>query len=271
MTTSLRDAWADLVLGSTCVGCGTPGRLLCPGCRAALPRTAQPAWPSPSPAGLATPFAGGPYDGTLKALVIGLKERRLLALRRPLGHVLAVAVTAALDGPGEGPRDPAGGGARAEAGPVVLVPVPSRPGSVRRRALDSTYAVTAAAAGELRAAGREVTAVRLLRTRAGLQDQAGLSARERAVNLAGSLCCPAPALLRLARRVPRARFVVCDDVITTGATAREAQRALEAVGIEVLAVAAVAATRRRGARRADAPGEIGPESPGSLGRPGAGD
>jgi orotate phosphoribosyltransferase len=33
--------------------------------------------------------------------------------------------------------------------------------------------------------------------------------------------------------------------VTTGATLREAQRALEAVGLDVVAVAAVAATRRR--------------------------
>jgi orotate phosphoribosyltransferase len=39
-------------------------------------------------------------------------------------------------------------------------------------------------------------------------------------------------------------------VLTTGATAREAQRALAAVGLEPVAVAVVAATRRRAATTA---------------------
>ncbi|SFB75239.1 Predicted amidophosphoribosyltransferases [Nocardioides terrae] len=231
MPTTLRDAWADLVLGATCVGCGVAGRLLCRSCEAELPRGARLAWPSPPPAGLVAPFAAGPYDGTLKELVVGLKERRLLALRRPLGRLLAGSVATAL---------------ASVDGPVALVPVPSRPSSVRQRALDSTYDVTVAAARTLRACGHDVTAVRLLRTRPGLRDQAGLSATGRAANLAGSMTCPATALARLGRRLPRARVVVCDDVVTTGATAREAQRALESVGLEVVAIAAVAATQRRG-------------------------
>ncbi|MFI2707546.1 ComF family protein, partial [Nocardioides sp. CER28] len=150
--------------------------------------------------------------------------------RGPLGRLLATAAQAALSD---------------VRGPVALVPVPSRPSSVRQRALDSTYDVTVAAARHLRAAGRDVTAVRLLRTRVGLRDQAGLTANDRAVNLAGSMTCPTGGLVRMARRLPRVRIVVCDDVITTGATAREAQRALQSVGLEVVGVAAVAATRRR--------------------------
>ena len=76
-------------------------------------------------------------------------------------------------------------------------------------------------------------------------DQAGLGAAQRAANLAGSMFCPDERLRRLASRRARTRIVLCDDVVTTGATLREAQRALEAVGLTVSAVAAVAATRRR--------------------------
>ena len=79
----------------------------------------------------------------------------------------------------------------------------------------------------------------------GAADQAGLDARGRAANVHGSMHCPSAALARLARRAGCAHLVVCDDVLTTGATAREAQRALEAVGLAPLAIAAVAATRRR--------------------------
>jgi predicted amidophosphoribosyltransferase len=76
-------------------------------------------------------------------------------------------------------------------------------------------------------------------------DQAGLGAEERAANLAGSMCCRTAVLRRLAARHGRASIVVCDDVLTTGSTAREAQRALEAVGLHVAGVATIAATRRR--------------------------
>ena len=49
----------------------------------------------------------------------------------------------------------------------------------------------------------------------------------------------------LARGAGRVSILVCDDVLTTGATAREAQRALEDAGLRVRAVVTVAATRKR--------------------------
>ncbi|GAB2444647.1 ComF family protein [Nocardioides hungaricus] len=227
MIRDLVDGALDLLLGGCCLACGRPGRSLCADCADALPDTGRPAWPTPVPPGLAPPWAAGEYADALRALVVAHKEHRVLSLGRPLARLLAAAVAAGL--------------AAAEVdGPLVLVPVPSRPATVRARGHDPTGALVAGAA---RLTG--ATAVPLLRTRPGLRDQAGLNAQERAANLAGSLHCPSAALRRLARVRPRARLVVCDDVITTGATAREAQRALESVGLEVVAIAAVAATPRR--------------------------
>ena len=230
------DPFRDLVLGGRCVGCERPGRLLCARCTAALDVLPAPAWPTPVPPGLVAPWAATTYDGVVRALVVGHKEHRLLALAHPLGDLLARTVHAALLDRGPAP------------GPVLLVPVPSRPASSRARGYEPTTALTRSAATALASYGVEARCAPLLRTRRGLADQAGLDAGARAANLAGALRAHPPAVRRLARRAARVHVVVCDDVLTTGATAAEAQRALRAIGLPPLAVAAVAATRlRRGA------------------------
>lgn len=234
---TLADGFFDLVLGSACVACAAPGRALCGECRAALPGDARVRWPTPTPPGLRAPYSLGDYDGALRALVLAHKERRVFALTRPLGDLLAQAVAAALDD------------ARCHAAaPVVLVPVPSRPAAVRQRGHDPTFTMASAAARRLAAGGRAAHAVRLLRLRPGVVDQAGLDSRERAANLTGSMAAPTAVVRRLGERFPRAHVVLCDDVLTTGSTLREAQRALEAAGVVVLASAAVAATRRHDKR-----------------------
>jgi len=232
VTAGLYDAFVDLVLGAACVVCGAAGRPLCAGCRAELPDAAERHWPSPTPAGLAPPFAAGEYDGPLRALILHHKERRLLGLARPLGELLACSVRAAVGAPRAGER-------------LLLVPVPSRRAALRERGHDPTGAMVRRAAALMRAEGHRVEAAGLLRLRRTVLDQAGLDAEQRARNLGGSMWCPSGALRRHAGVA--ARVVVCDDVLTTGATAREAQRALESAGIVVHAVAAVAATRRRSA------------------------
>jgi predicted amidophosphoribosyltransferase len=229
----LGDAAVDLLLGSCCVGCDRPGRLVCSGCAATLSEPAWPAWPSPTPGGLVAPWTAAEYAGVARALVLGHKERAMHGLRGPLSGLLARAVRAAVEDAGVGGP------------PVVLTPVPSRAATVRARGHDPTWTITRGAADRLRRAGHDVRAVRLLRLRGRVEDQAGLDAAARAANLAGSMACPSRALRRLARRTPAAVVVVCDDVLTTGATAREAQRALEASGLTVLAIATAAATRKR--------------------------
>jgi predicted amidophosphoribosyltransferase len=88
--------------------------------------------------------------------------------------------------------------------------------------------------------------VPLLRVVRRPEDQAGLDAAARARNLHGRFAA------RGGRVVPQQhRVVLVDDVITTGATLREAQRALEATGTRPVGAAAVAATRRRAVRHGD--------------------
>jgi predicted amidophosphoribosyltransferase len=187
-------------------------------------------------------------------MILGHKEHHLLGLARPLGALLAVAVSAALADLGAAPA------------PVVLVPVPSRPAMARQRGHEPTTAIARAAAAELRWSGLSVSTRRLLRSRSGVADQAGLDAGARAANLAGSMAAEPAALRRLAASSGPLHVVVCDDVMTTGSTAAEAQRALRAVGLTPLAVVTVAATRRRHPSRDDA-GEPTTRSRATASRP----
>ena len=189
----MRDAWWDLVLGGRCVGCRRPGRALCPGCAVTLPAGGRPSWPTPVPAGLVAPWSAGDYDGVVRQMVLAHKERGVLALRRPLGRLLALA---------------AGAAAAAAPAPdgLLLVPVPSRPGVARARGHDPTWAITSYAARLLRRDG-PVLASRLLVSRRGVLDQAGLDARSRAANLAGSMACPTASAAPAGRATPDGRGV----------------------------------------------------------------
>lgn len=226
----MRDVLLDLVVGSECVGCAHPGRMLCERCRAGLPTRARVLWPQPTPPGMATPWSVADYDGAVRAMIVGHKDRGQFAFRRVLAGLLATSVRAA---------------AATHDGPLVVVPVPSRPGASRRRGYDPMGTLARLAVASLRAEAYDVSLASLLVSSRHVVDQAGLSAGERATNLAGSMSCPSPGVVRLARRRARARILICDDVLTTGATAVEAGRALRAVGLEPVALATVAATRRR--------------------------
>lgn len=229
------EACADLLTGVTCLGCARPGRLLCGPCRAALPDHAVPAVLDPTPVGLAPVWAAAAYEGVPRDLVLHLKERRRLSLRPPLADLLASAVRAAAPG----------------SDAVLLVAVPSRRAVVRARGHDPLGTVVALAARRLRRQGVGARPVRLLAPHGAVADQAGLDAAARAANLAGSMWCPG--VRRLPASAAGSRLVVCDDVVTTGATLAEAQRALAAVGLPVTGHAAVAATVRRHPRHGVAP------------------
>ena len=64
------DAWLDLLLGCRCTCCGRPGRVLCPGCDAALVARPRVSWPTPPPPGLVLPVSAADYEGAVRELVV---------------------------------------------------------------------------------------------------------------------------------------------------------------------------------------------------------
>jgi predicted amidophosphoribosyltransferase len=229
VTAHWADGWYDLALGRACVWCSRPGRLVCTRCRADLPTGAQHVRPDPCPDGLVPAFAATEYADPVRRMILLHKERGLYPLARPLGAILAGPVRAALV---PGVR-------------TLLVPVPSRPAVVRARGHDAILRTVRVAAGLLRAEGADVAVQPLLHQRDLVADQAGLNSAQRAANLAERMAVRPSRLSGLARTGVPLAALVCDDVITTGSTAREAQRALTDAGVPVSAICCVAATRRR--------------------------
>jgi predicted amidophosphoribosyltransferase len=225
-----RDAASDLLLGGRCAGCDRAGRRLCADCAATCVATPVEAWPDPIPAGLlgpapVLPMTGAAYEGRLRDLIIAAKEHGRFGLVRPLGRMLVAPVEVAL-------------GRLNLTGAVVLVPMPSSRRAVRTRGHDLVLSLARVAASRLRRRGLDVTVCAALRPARAVRDQSGLSATDRAANLAGAL--------RSVRGTPTGTpIVVVDDIITTGASAAEAVRALRAAGATPVAVATVAATPRR--------------------------
>jgi ComF family protein len=201
----LRDALA-ILLPVDCAGCGADDRALCAACRGAL----EPAVEVREAAGLSVHTALD-YEGVVRRVILNFKENdrtdAATALARPLAHAVAAALAAHPD---------------AE---LALVP-PSR-SSYRRRGYDP---------------------VRLLARRAGLRAgrvlahsrstgvQKALGAQERAANLHGALRARVP--------LDGRRFIVVDDVLTSGATLGEAARAIRAAGGEVVGGSTLAFTAR---------------------------
>ncbi|MDQ1010436.1 putative amidophosphoribosyltransferase [Streptomyces sp. V4I23] len=214
----MRGWWREisgLVLPVACGGCGRPRTELCERCAAALHgRPARRARPVPEPEGLPVVHAAAAYTDAVRAVLLAHKERGALGLSGPLGRALAGAVRASA-------RRPHGAAHRV----LLLVPVPSSRRAVRARGRDPARRIALAAAAELRRTGCPAQVLPVLRQHRPVADQAGLTARERLVNLSGALRLRQGA----ARLLKGGTAVLVDDVMTTGASLVEAARALSAV------------------------------------------
>lgn len=222
----------DLVLPRRCVGCARPGAALCGRCVPAgdVQRIDH---------GTVWVCAAAPYTGGAQKALIRYKERGRRDLAAPLAVLLARSVRAVLGECGVPADD--------RALRPVLVGVPSTRAAAAARGGD--HVLRLARRAGLRT-GVPVAGTRALELTREKQDSAGLSVAERAGNLRGALRACAPLVGRAA--------ILVDDIVTTGATLREAARALQSAGWPVLGAAVVAATPRRRA------GTIGTATSGGL-------
>jgi len=207
----------DLILPLECGGCGAPATRWCDACAAELvvkpdaPHVLSPRIDPGVPV-----FALGRYAGARRQAILAMKEHGRSDLIAPLAHALACGLHRLLVwGMVETP--------------LTLVPAPTRRWAARRRGGDPVALVAAKAT----AGYPHIAVVRALRMKALARDSVGLGTSARERNIAGRV------VLRGQR--PPDEVVLVDDVVTTGATARESVRVLWDAGVRVAAVLAIAA------------------------------
>jgi predicted amidophosphoribosyltransferase len=207
----------DLILPRECGGCGAPSTRWCDACAVELSVPAErPHVVNPRIDPQVPVFALGRYAGARRRAILALKEHGRGDLVGPLSRALALGLHRLLMwGMVETP--------------LTIVPAPTRRSAARRRGGDPVSRLARAAV----AGHPDVTVLQALRMKALARDSVGLGTSARESNIAGRV------LLRGAR--PRTEVVIVDDIVTTGATARESVRTLHAAGVRVAAVLAIAA------------------------------
>jgi predicted amidophosphoribosyltransferase len=209
----------DLVLPLECGGCGAPATHWCDACAQQLDvGPDQPHVVSPRIDPRVPVFALGRYAGARRQAIVAMKDHGRADLIAPLAHALAVGVHRLL----------AWGMVQT---PLTMVPAPTRRSAARRRGGDPvTRLTTAAVAGH-----PEITVVPALRLKASARDSVGLGTAARERNIAGRV------VLRNQPLPETGEVLVVDDIVTTGATARESVRILRTAGMRVTGVLALAA------------------------------
>jgi ComF family protein len=217
--------WAEFPVqsGPVCARCGDvldapqldsspASAALCRSCRMAPPQFVRA-------------VAFGPYQDRMKAAIHALKYDRLHPAARRLGQMLAEAIAQlAPDAPAE----------------MLVVPVPLHRSKYAQRGFNQARSLAVYALGYLRRSHPDwkltLASSTLMRLRA-TESQAGLTFRQRRLNVSGAFTVSDPAAVNMKH------ILVIDDIFTTGATARAAAQALVQAGAASVWVAALARAR----------------------------
>lgn len=202
-----------------------PGSNLCRACRLAPPPFVRA-------------VAYGLYHERMKAAIHALKYDRLHPAARGLGRMLAQAIAQFA---GEAPAE------------MLVVPIPLHRLKHAQRGFNQARALAVEALRSLKRSHPQwklTLASRTLMRLKATESQAGLTPRQRRLNLRGAFTVSDPAAVTM-RHV-----LVIDDIFTTGATARAAAQALQRAGAASVWVATLARARRAFDASSDGPAAL---------------
>ena len=199
-------ALSELIFPARCLGCRRLGTGICSQCRASwhphIYRTSIPV------NGFSFPvYSAVAYSVVAQKVLLGAKESGLHDANRLLNQALSHSLSHFYS----------------EVGIADLVPVPSRKANTRKRGrdfmLEQTIELSRTPTVQVRA---------LLSHSRKVRDQTTLNSQSREKNLSHSMRC---ANLEDSSNIP---VILIDDLVTSGATLREAGRALHGAGYMVI-------------------------------------
>lgn len=208
----------NLFLKSSCPLCQRPtGELVCPYCQKQI-QACQLQNPAEFWQGDLPLFAWGNYQGTVKRSIGALKYEGQPELARPLGTWLGKAWQ-------QSPPI---------RGKLAIIPIPMHPEKQKQRGFNQAELL---AESFCRLTGHKLRSTNLSRVKATTA-QFSLSRQAREQNLQGAF------QVTTSSQKLREPVLLLDDIYTTGATARSAKIALEAAGMPVVGIIALATTKK---------------------------
>lgn len=166
-----------------------------------------------------TGFAITDYHQACSALLRAYKEEHQTALANFLAQPIANKIIEQQNQPDK---------------KFVMTPVPSSTVSMQNRGFEPALYLAKEVARQINRSGKKVSVLKVLNFERQIQDQAGLGVEARKTNLLGAM-----AALPATTDCP---VLILDDVVTTGATLFEANRALTEAGWQVQGFCAFAET-----------------------------